>query len=330
MKKSIKNLSIFAYLTLLIVLIIGVRYAYIQIINADHYQEKTAEQRVKKIVNQPERGTIEDRNGNVLAMNKTAQDISIYPNMMSTEEHQEKVIKLFVEVLGLKEKEVRKKVTSGEYWASIAKNVSIEKVEKIKEAKLGGIQIEQTPKRYYPNGTIGSNVLGFTNAENEPGAGLELSMNNYLSGTKGYTMAEVDSKGKVIPIGYENKSSAVDGQNVTLTIDSYMQYVLDKRLEQAQEEMNPKAIHAIVMDPNNGEVLAMASTPTYNPNKYDKFDPSTWTNNPTSYVYEPGSTFKPVYMAQALELGTINKDTTMSDPSGYATVNGINLKRSAN
>lgn len=327
-KASIKRLSVVAFIFLGIAIILGGRYAYLQLVKADHLQEKTAEQRVKKIVDTPERGKILDRNGNVMAMNKTAQSIDIYPNMMKTKAHQEKVIKLFTDVLELDEKEKKeltKKVTSGEYWASVAKNVPMEKVDKIKKAKIGGIQVNQTPKRYYPNTTVGASIIGFTNSENEPGAGIELSMNSYLSGTKGYTMAEVDSKGNVIPIGYENKSSAVDGQNLTLTIDSYMQYVLEKRLKKAQKEMNPTSMHVIVMEPSTGNVLAMASTPTYNPNKYDKYKSSTWTNNPTSFVYEPGSTFKPIFMAQALELKTITKDSTWFDNSGYISINGTNL-----
>lgn len=324
-KKSVRNLSILAYITLFVAIVLAGKYAQIQIFNADHYQEKTAEQRVKQIENKPERGKILDRNGNVLAMNKTAQDVSIYPNMMKTKKHQDTVIKLLSETLKMDEEKIAKKVRSGSYYESIAKNITMAQADKIKAANIGSIQIEQSPKRYYPNGSVGSSIIGFTNAQNDPGAGIELSMNSYLSGTTGYTMAEVDSKGKVIPIGFENKSSAVDGQNLTLTIDSYMQYVLEKRLKQAQKEMNPNSMHAIVMDPNTGNVLAMASTPNYDPNNYDKYKSSTWTNNPTSFVYEPGSTFKPIFMAQALQEKTITKDSTWYDGNGYITINGVNL-----
>lgn len=326
LKNPRKVLVLFAYLAILLCVVFFARYFYLQVVRSDHFQEKVTEQRVKEIIQLPERGKIVDRNGNVMALSLMAQDINVYPNLIETENHQKAVAELLSKTLNLSYDKVLKVVQGNDYWAPIAKRVEPEKVIKIKEADLGGIEITQSPKRYYPNQNVGSSILGFVNQENVPGAGVELSLNHYLSGIPGYTVAETDNVGKTIPIGFENISTPVNGQQVTLTIDNYMQYVLEKRLAQAQEEMNPVGIHAVLMKPQTGEILAMASTPTFDPNNYGEFEPKTWTNNPVSYVYEPGSTFKPVYMALALENGNITPESTWYDGVGSINVNGTWLK----
>lgn len=326
MRNPRKVLVIFAYLAIAVCMLLAMRYFYIQVIRSDHFQEKVAEQRVKEIIQLPERGKIVDRNENVMALSLMAQDINVYPNLIQSKAHQEKVAKLLSETLDMKYDSVLKVVEGSEYWASIAKRVEPEKVKLIKEAKIGGIEIQQSPKRYYPNGTIGAGLLGFVNQENEPGAGIELSMNSYLAGTPGYTIAETDNVGKVVPVGFENISNPIDGQTVKLATDNYMQFVLERRLEQAQKEMEPVSIHAVLMNPKNGEIYAMASTPTFDPNNYGEYEPSTWTNTPVSYVYEPGSTFKPIYMALALQGGHINENSTWYDGAGNISVQGTAIK----
>lgn len=326
MKNPRKVLVLFAYASIILCVVFALRYFYIQVIRGEHFQSKVAEQRVKEIVELPERGKILDRNGNVMALSLMAQDINVYPNLIVSKEQQENVAKLLSDTLDIKYDKILKIVEGDSYWSPIAKRVDFKKVQKIREAKLGGIEIKQSPKRFYPNGNVGGSVLGFVNGVSDPMAGIELSMNQYLAGVPGYTIAETDNVGKVIPVGFENKQTPLNGQQVSLTVDNYMQYVLDKRLEQAQKEMNPVSIHAILMNPKNGEIYAMSSTPTFDPNNYSKSKQDTWTNTPSSYVYEPGSTFKPVFMANALELGAINENSTWYDGAGSINVGGSNIK----
>lgn len=326
LKNPRKVLVLFAYLAILLCAIFVLRYFYLQVIRSEHFQEKVTEQRVKEIVQLPERGKIVDRNGSVMALSLMAQDVNVYPNLIETKGHQEAVADLLSKTLNISYDKVLKIVQGKDYWASIAKRVEPEKVMKIKASGIGGIEIAQSPKRYYPNQQVASGILGFVNQGNVPGAGIELSLNHYLSGIPGYTVAETDNVGKTIPIGFENISNPVDGQQVTLTIDNYMQYVLEKRLAEAQEEMNPVGIHAVLMKPQTGEILAMASTPSFDPNDYGEYDPETWTNNPASYVFEPGSTFKPIYMALAMENGKVKPDSTFYDGMGSINVNGSWLK----
>lgn len=326
LKNPRKSLVLCAYLAIIFCFIIGVRFFDLQVIRSDHFQEEVTKQRVKEIVQLPERGKIVDRNGSAMALSLMAQDVNVYPNLIKTTNHQEQVAKLLSDTLDMKYEKILKIVQGNDYWASVAKRVDPDKIKIIKESTLGGIEIQQSPKRYYPNGSVGSGLLGFVNHENEPGAGVELSMNQFLAGIPGYTVAETDNQGKVIPVGFENISNPIDGQQVTMTTDNYLQYILEKRLEQAQEEMNPKAIHAVLMNPNTGEIYAMASTPTFDANNYGDYEPQTWTNNAASYVYEPGSTFKPIYMALALEEGHINTKSEWYDGVGSINVNGTWLR----
>lgn len=331
MEQSRQRLVFMAYLIMLVFFLLACRFFYLQTFKAEHLQEKVVEQRVKEIVESPERGKIIDRNGEVLAFSLMAKDISLYPNLITEEKHQKQLATLLSKELDMSYDEVLAKIQAKDadgnplQWVSLAKRVDVDVATRIKEAGLGGVEIKNAPKRYYPNGTTGSTILGFVNHKNEAGAGVEISLTSYLQGVPGYRLAETDSVGKIIPIGFENISTPLDGQDVTLTIDNYLQHVMEDTLEKHQKELNATAIHAVMMNPNTGEILAMASTPNYDPNDYLAYDERTWNLSPASYVYEPGSTFKPVYMAAALDAGYITKDFTYHD-GGTISVNGTTLK----
>ena len=316
------------YIVLLIFLVIIGKLFYLQIIDSQSLQKAVVENRVQQIVELPERGEIVDRNGYALAKSVLASDIAIYPNLIRSENHQKNVAKALSETLGVNYTKVLKQAKGDEMWSSVKKRVDYDDVSKlrqiIEEDSLGGIEIKQSPKRYYLNDELGSSFLGFVNYNNEPGAGLELSLNKDLGGTPGYTLAEMDNMGREIAIGFQSISTPVDGKKVTLSIDKYIQYVLEKNLSEAMEEMDAVGIHGVVLDPNNGEVLGMASYPTFDPNDYDKSPKSTWTENVASYVYEPGSTIKPIYMAMALENKSI--DTDFISSSGSTSVQGTVIK----
>lgn len=323
-----KKLSIVSRFILIVFLIIASRFFYLQTFKSDDLQEKVTTQRVKEIIDVSERGMIVDRNGSVLAMSLMAQNIAVYPNLITSEKRKDQIATLLSETLDMPYKDVLKIINTKDKdgkpasWASVAKRVDPDIAYAIKQKNIGGIEITQSPKRYYPNGELASSILGFVNEDSQPGAGIEVGMNSFLRGVPGYTIAETDNLGKVIPIGLQNVSAPTDGQNVQLTIDNYIQYILDKNLKKGYEEMEANSVHGVVMNPNTGEVLAMSSYPSFDPNNYAESDPSTWTNSAASFVYEPGSTFKPIFMATALELGTINEHSTWYDGTGSILVNG--------
>ncbi|MGF7535654.1 penicillin-binding transpeptidase domain-containing protein [Bacillus mexicanus] len=329
MKRTIARSLIVVFV---LFLVITGKFAYIQLFQSDELQKETVDQRVRKIKELPERGEIVDSEGRTLAMSLNAKNIAVYPNIIKTKETRKNISKLLSDVLDVSYKDVLKKVSSknkkGEYqqWVSIANRVGPEKAEELKQSKYSGyIEISNAPKRYYPNGKLASTILGFVNYQSEPGAGLEMSLNHYLAGIPGYTIAEFDHSRKEIPIGFQTDSKPVAGNKVTLTVDSYIQYTLEQTLENVAKELKPERMHAIVMDPNTGKVLGMSSYPSFDPNDYTAANQSDINLNAASYVYEPGSTFKPVYMAAALNGGYINKDFTYYD-GGTINVAGTTIR----
>lgn len=329
MKRTIARSLIVVFV--LFVIIAG-KFAYIQLFQSEQLQKETVDQRVRKIKELPERGEIVDSEGRTLAMSLNAKNIAVYPNIIKEKETRKNIAKLLSDVLDLSYKDVLKKVSSknkkGEYqqWVSVANRVNPEKAEELKQSKYSGyIEISNAPKRYYPNGKLASTILGFVNYQSEPGAGLEMSLNHYLAGIPGYTIAEFDHSRKEIPIGFQTDSKPVAGNKVTLTIDSYIQYTLEQTLENVAKDLKPERMHAIVMDPNTGKILGMASYPNFDPNNYTAADQSAINLNAASYVYEPGSTFKPIYMAAALNGGYINKDFSYYD-GGTINVAGTTIR----
>ena len=328
MKKTIAW-SFFVAVAIFIVL--AGKFGYIQLIQSSALQKDVVDLRVKQIKELPERGKITDVNGRTLAMSLNAKNIAIYPNMMTSDKTRDKVATLLSTELKkygvtyesvLKDTKLKDKKGKALPWYGVASRVEPEIAANIKKKDTSGaIEISDSPKRYYPNGNLASSILGYINHENNPGAGLELSLNSYLAGIPGYTLAELDSRKHTIPIGFQNASSPVAGQKVTLSIDSYIQYTLEQRLKQAMKEWNPESVHGIIMDPNTGEVIAMASMPNYDPNKYTKYDPKTWTNNPVGFTFEPGSVLKPIVMGIALNSGSVKPDQTYDDPGYYAPPN---------
>lgn len=288
---------------------------------SDKLQAEIIEDRVREIVNLPERGQILDRNGNIIAMSLITYNIALNPNLIVSEKHQNNMAKLLSETLDDVDYEEVLEVAKGtSKYKMLVKHVTPDKAKIIRESGIGGIQISQSPRRLYPNGDLGGTFLGFVNDNNVPGAGIEIKMDSFLAGTQGYTLAEMTPFGSIIPVGSQNTVEPINGQNLHTTINSYMQHVLEQRLKQAVEEMNPDEIHVTIMDPNNGDILAMASYPSFDPNEYQESDSKTWTNTPANFSYEPGSIFKPIFMAAAFDSGVI--DGTEIYPSGRYNVKG--------
>ncbi|MCU7666929.1 penicillin-binding transpeptidase domain-containing protein [Bacillus thuringiensis] len=302
------------------------KVGYIQFIKSDDLQAEIIKERVREEVLLPERGNILDKRGNILAMSLVMQDVAVNPNLIVSKKHEQKVAKVLSDNIKelsyddalklLKDKKSKYKV--------IAKQVPPNAAKLIRESGVGGIQISQTTRRLYPSGNTGGTVLGFVNNNSEPGAGIEIKMNEFLAGKNGYRLGEMTPFGEVIPVGSQNVVSPVDGQNVQLTIDSYMQHVLETGLQEAVDRLHPQEIHAVIMDPNNGDVLAMASYPSYNPNEYQKSSPKAWTTTPANFLYEPGSIFKPIFMTAALDAGALDGDEVF--PTGTTYVNGTRIR----
>ncbi|MFO7153531.1 MAG: stage V sporulation protein D [Caldicoprobacter oshimai] len=315
----------------LIFFALTIRVGYIQLVWGVDLQKKAADQWTRDLDVFPRRGVIKDRNGKVLAQSATSESIAARPSQISDPQ---KVASLIAPILGLDEQELYKKLsnTSSTYvW--IKRQVDRETANKIRALNIKGLDFTEEPKRYYPNGSLAAHVLGFTMKYAEPGEGLkgqegiELYYDKYLKGFPGKIVMETDAAGREMPYNVDRYIPPINGLNLVLTIDQVIQYFTEREINNVVAKYNPKKVYAIVMDPNTGEILAMANWPTFDPN-----DPPRDVGNfeeMQQYVknfackdnIDPGSTFKIITAAAALEEEVVSLDSTFNCP-GYKMVDG--------
>ena len=272
-----------------------------------------------------DRGLILDRNGVVLADNITTTSLVLIPNQIKDKDL---VSSELASILNISKEEMDKHVN---------KNVSIERVhpegrrldytiaDKIESLGFDGVYLVRESKRYYPYGEVLSHVIGYVGIDNQGLSGIEMMYDKYLTGESGAIKYYSDAKGNKLDLS-EIYLESSKGMNVYLTIDINIQLALERELENTQSTLDPDHSLGIVIDPNTGEILAMASRPTYNPNNYKKFNTEVLSRNlPIWMTYEPGSTFKIITMASALEEKVIDifKDTFYD--SGSVRVNGTRI-----
>ena len=272
-----------------------------------------------------DRGLILDRNGVVLADNITTTSLVLIPNQIKDKD---KVSSALAEILNVSKDEMDKHVK---------KNVSIERVhpegrrldykiaDKIESLNFDGVYLVRESKRYYPYGEVLSHVLGYVGIDNQGLSGIEMMYDKYLTGESGAIKYFSEAKGNKLDLS-EIYLESSPGMNVYLTIDINIQLALERELSNVSDTLSPDNSLGIVIDPNTGEILAMASRPTYNPNNYKKFSTEVLNRNlPIWMTYEPGSTFKIITMSSAVEEKVIDifKDTFYD--SGSVKVNGTRI-----
>ncbi len=248
------------------------------------------------------RGEILDRNGVALAYNISSPTIMVIPAQIR--DPQMTARKLAAE-LNMSVSKLYELVTKKQSIVRIqpgGRKISQEKAQKIRELKLPGVFVAEDNKRYYPYGDLAAHVLGFTGIDNQGLTGVELTYDNLLKGIPGSVSQLVDAAGRQMPDSSEEYSKPKDGLNLQLTIDKQIQSIMERELDQAMVRFQPDHAIGIAMDPNTGEVLAMSGRPTYNPGDYRNYPSAVYNRNlPIWMTYEPGSTFKIITLAAALE-----------------------------
>lgn len=271
------------------------------------------------------RGLILDRNGVVLADNLTTTSLVLIPNQIKDKDTTSQKL---AEILGISKEAMDKhvnKVTSIERVHPEGRRLSYEIADKINNLKLPGVYLVKESKRYYPYGTMLSHVLGYVGIDNQGLSGLELEYDKYLTGEAGAIKYFSDAKGNKLNLS-DVYVEPTDGMNIQLTIDYKIQLSLERELDNAVKAFNPDMALAIVMDPNTGEILAMSSRPTYDPNNYQNYSMETLSRNlPIWASYEPGSTFKITTFAAALEENLIDMENDHFYDSGSVTVSGARI-----
>ncbi|MFC0298120.1 stage V sporulation protein D [Geobacillus jurassicus] len=321
-----KRLTIVFLIGILIFAIIDLRLGYVQFWLGDMLAERAKGLWGRNIPFEPKRGEILDRNGVPLATNMSAPTVYVIPRQVK---NPAEVAKKLAGVLGGSVESIYKQITQKTSIVRLkeGRKISDEKAMSVRALDLDGVYIAEDTKRYYPFGSYLSHVLGFTGIDNQGLTGLELYYDKELSGERGSVQFYSDAKGRRMPDMADDYTPPTDGLNLVLTIDSRIQTIIERELDIAEAKYNPDGIIAIAMDPNTGEILAMASRPTFDPADYRSVPPEIYNRNlPIWSTYEPGSTFKIITLAAALEEHKVNllKDHFF-DP-GYAKVAGATLR----
>lgn len=320
-----------------------VRLIILQIFEADELSQKQEAFTYKKINITASRGDIYDRNMNVLAMDAACSKVSAFPSNVTDPEGTAAYLS---QVLGMDYQSVYNKLTDTSVsFVNIKRSVDNTSAQQIEDADLSGIVVSDDQKRYYSDSTFAQYVLGFTGVDHVGLYGIEAVYNNVLKGEAGVETVLSDSAGRELQSNSTVQKEATPGNNVVLTIDSVMQYYAEEAVYNAYKKNDAKRVIAIVSDPNTGEILAMAAYPTY-----DLSDPWTissdyasayasdmnglstgdkqlemWQNPFTSFIYEPGSTYKVITTSAALEENIVTLQSTFYC-NGYLEVGGIKIK----
>ncbi|MBQ5651017.1 MAG: PASTA domain-containing protein [Selenomonadaceae bacterium] len=298
-----------------------VRFAWLQLVDGDELAERAMTIAEENRARQSPRGKILDRNGRELAISRMAKSLVINPSKVKPEDRENLVAQLS-EILKLKPEEIREDIDTGGVFVYVKRRLEVDEENAIKELKEANeyecLELHDEVKRYYPNDMLAANVLGFIGTDDKGLAGMEQYADELLKGEAQEADLIIDMRGRPI---FDSIFSAAqqrykgdNSKSITLTIDSTMQFIVEQALDKAMADNKPKAVTAVVMDPKTGDVLAMASRPSYNPNKFWQANAEAWRNRAISSVYEPGSTFKAMVAGTALQEGVVAPNMTFYDP----------------
>lgn len=292
--------------------LVGLRLVWIQAIAAPKLSEKAFNQRLKDIELPPRRGTIYDREGEPLAVSIEAKTVFVSPNQIKDKEG---VAKALESTLGGDIKEYRRKLAKDSGFEYIARRVDMDRVSALQSLDLKGIGFLDDYRRMYPSGELASQLLGFVGVDDKGLAGIESEYDDVLGGVPGVLLGERDPSGRPIPGGIQKEIDPTHGHDVVLTIDKDIQYETQMELNRAVKKWGAKSGSVIIMNPRNGEIYAMASTPGFNPNRYSEAKANAIRNKPVSDAYEPGSTLKALTASAVIERGLFTPKSMFDLPS---------------
>ncbi|QLG39318.1 PASTA domain-containing protein [Paenibacillus sp. E222] len=317
-------------------LVLITRIFFIQVVNGGIWQERAAGLVEREQTIKASRGTITDRNGNILATDAPAYTVSVNPEMINKLGIEDVIIDKLSSLLGKSESEMRALVTAkkedGTFFQqrevrSEGYKISPELAAKVDEFReklqddykaKNAIVMTQESKRYYPEETLASHLLGYMSRDGKAVNGLEVSYDEQLTGTDGYLNYQKDAKGYKLPDSQDNYLPPQNGSNLKLTIDDTIQYYIEDAMKEAVAQYNPLSMTVIAADPNTMEILGMANWPTFNPNTYAETpDQKNFINHAIQSIYEPGSTFKIVTLAGAVEEKLFDPNATFESKRIY-------------
>lgn len=332
-----KVLIVFVASFLAIVFLTG-RLVFLMVFCSQYYGEKAEDLHQRERSIKAARGEIIDRNGVVLATNRTVCTVSVIHSQIKDAE---KVIETLTRELGISEEEVRKRVEKVSSIERVKSNVDKKVGDAIRAYNLEGVKVDEDYKRYYPFGNLASRTLGFTGSDNQGIVGLEVEYESYLKGKNGTILTLTDARGIEIEFAGESRVEPVAGSSLRISLDSNIQMYAQQEAEKTMEKKQADGVSVLMMNPQNGEILAMVNVPEFDLNNpftltIDGGDNLSeeakqnalnqmWRNNCINDTYEPGSTFKIVTAAAGLSEGVVNRSDRFHCP-GYIVVEGRKIR----
>jgi len=299
------RLGIAKILFLALFLVIGGRAIHLQVMQGDKLMRLGQRQHLKEWIVLPKRGALFDRTGEPLALSMESQSVYARPHRIHDAD---KLSHNLARILKLRVSEVKEKTTAEKPFVWVKRQVSSAEAEKIQALNADGIGMFYEPKRHYPQGQLAGQLIGFVGRDSEGLEGLELKYDDYIRGETGSSVAERDALGRRVLVQGVEGLQIPPGSDIHLTIDTSIQHMAEKELEAAILKYRAKAGVVIVVEPFTGEVLALANYPSFDPNHYTKHAAEHRRNRAVTDSFEPGSTFKTILAAAALEEGIVGKE----------------------
>lgn len=317
-----RNINRMAAVIWLMLGIIVFRYAWIQLVEGKRLAEWVRIQTGDNQVMQSPRGMIVDRNGRELAVSIMTQSLYIDPNSVKNAND---VAAKLSPLIGISEKEILADIAQGGGFVWVKHYLSMDEVTQVKklieDEEYNCLNFIDEAKRYYPNDMLAANVLGFVGTDDIGLDGIEQAYDKLIKGGVTETYVQTDTNDRPIfrSIFSQQRYEGDKCKSIELTLDSTAQFIVEQALDEAMAANDPASVTAIVMNPKTGEILAMGSRPSYNPNRFYDYAPENWKNKAVSFIYEPGSTFKSIVAAAALQEQTVTPNQMFVDP-GYVIV----------
>ena len=311
-----------------IMVVIG-RYAWLQLVQGSELAERMRSQVGQDYLIQSPRGAIIDRNGRELAVSTMTKSLFVDPNHV---ENPEELAADLAPLTGKTEEEILEDIRVGGGFSWVKRRMEQSEYEAIRtlireKGYANCLGFRDEAKRYYPNDVLAANVIGFVGTDDKGLDGVEQALDKYIKGevTESFLYTDRQDRPILDSIFVKHGYQGDRCKTIQLTIDSAIQFIVEQELDRAMAENSPMSITCIVMDPKTGEILAMGSRPSYNPNRFWDYDPEIWKNLSVSFIYEPGSTFKAVVAGAALQEGVVTPNQIFVDP-GYVMVSGKKIQ----
>jgi len=302
--------------------VVEARLVYLQVIAHDKYEERALDQQQKTVRPSAPRGDILDRHGSLLAYSVTGKSVVVFPKLVENPEKTAAALCQALDDCSAAERRslIDRLSTGAVKIVRHAQLVSPDQADRVAQLKLAGVQLGPEPVRYYPKIDLASHLLGWVNVDDDGGGGIEYALNKIIRGREGRLLVQMDRQHKWMQTTVDQPSSP--GATVELSVDLNLQHIVERELAAGVALHKARGGTAIVMDPNTGEILALANLPTFNPNTFNRFTDDDRRNRAVQDVYEPGSTFKIVTASAAIEQGVVSASEIIDTSPGVIVLPG--------